>query len=45
MNLCIPITKWAQKDCDFDLVGSLINILRNMLEEMELNLTKVVTEL
>lgn len=45
MTLCSPITQLAIKSIDFELIGCLVNILRGLLEEMELNLSKVVNDL
>ena len=45
MTLCNPITQLAIKSADFELIGSLVNILRGLLEELELNLSKIVYDL
>lgn len=45
MTLCNPITQLSIKPGDFELIGCLVNILRGLLEEMELNLSKVVNDL
>lgn len=45
MAICNPITQLAIKSSDFELIGCLVNILRGLLEELELNLSKVVFDL
>lgn len=45
MSLCQPIAELVVKASHFQIIGISINILRNLLEEMELNLSKVIVEL
>jgi hypothetical protein len=45
MQLCKHISDISINAGNFDLIGSTIDILRNVLEEMELSLNRVVSEL
>jgi hypothetical protein len=42
MPLCKPIADLAINGGNFDVLGVTINILRNLLDEMELNLSRVL---
>lgn len=45
MTLCKPIADSAIGGGNYDIIGCTINILKNLMEELELNLSRVIGDL
>jgi hypothetical protein len=45
MGLCKPLADCAIRAGNYDIIGCSINILRNLMEELELNMSRVIGDL
>lgn len=45
MSLCKPIANCAISGGNYDVIGCTVNILKNLMEELELNLSRVIGDL
>jgi hypothetical protein len=45
MGLCKPVADSAIGAGNYDVIGCTVNILKNLMEELELNLSRVIGDL